>query len=66
MIMNNLDIGHHTNPEISLAGIDGLNPSLQFYFKFGFVSGTFWTDLESAKAFRFELDNAIRDMEKYK
>ena len=64
--MNNLDIDHHANPEISLAGIGGLNPSLQFYIKFGFVSGTFYTDLESAIALRFELDNAIREMEKYK
>lgn len=64
MIMNNLDKGHHTNLEVSLAGIGGLKPSLQFYFKSGFVSGTFHSDLESAIALRFELDNAIREMEK--
>ena len=64
--MNNPDKGHHTNPEIALSGISGPNSFLQFYVKFGILSGTFWTDLESAKAFRLELDNAIRDMEKYR
>ena len=61
MIMRNLDTGHHTNMEVGISV--GRNPPIAFHFKSGFLSGTFYTDLESAIALRFELENAIKIVE---
>jgi len=65
MIMRNLNNGCHADTEIAFAVCKNeQNSPISFYLKLGFLSGTFYTDLESAIALRFELDNAIKKAEK--
>ena len=65
MIMRNLDDAHLTNMEIAIAVCEvERNPHISFYLKLGFLTGTFYTDLESAIALRFELDMVIKNAEK--
>lgn len=61
MIMHNLNNGHHADIEMAIAVCkDEQNSSISFYLKTGFLSGTFYLDLEDAIALQFELDNAIK------
>ena len=65
MIMRNLDDEYHTNIEIAIAACEVEQDShVSFFLKLGFLTGTYYTDLDSAIALRFELDTAIKNAEK--
>jgi hypothetical protein len=64
MIMRNLN-DELANIEIAIAVAEvERNPHISLYLKLGVLSGTFYTDIESAMALRFELDNAIKKAER--